>query len=294
MVLTDGMQTRMMAAEVAQVIGTDAARTGLTVAGALAAVLCVAVVVEGTARSVRLARGLRKDPSLLLEPPPETPLLQSAGGVIGAALVLLAVLGLAVPVELRPGGYRGAALGHASFALAGGASLLVLVWRRWSRVRAELAMGLITLAACLLAVAFVPGAPQELQKRYPMIFNAMLIALAVMAWLWGWLSGVWRQQLDEERAWTTTGHMVGPAADFAFQAAGLGLIVALLMAAWPRMGAIGAGDDSLGRMLFGIGGHLLLILALLAGGRRTGRTRFGRTAAVAVLSLLIFICIRAI
>jgi len=127
-----------------------------------------------------------------------------------------------------------------------------------------------------------------------MLFNAMLVALAVMAWLWGWLSGVWRQQLDDGKAWTTTGHMVGPAADFAFQAAGVGLIVALLMAAWPRMDAIGTGDDSMGRMLFGIGGHLLLILALLAGGRRTGRTRYGRAVVVTVLSLLLFIGVRAI
>ncbi|MBN1512946.1 MAG: hypothetical protein JXB13_13105 [Phycisphaerae bacterium] len=294
MALTDGMRTRMMAAEVAQVIGTDAARTGLVLAGVLAAVLCGAVVAEGTVRSFRLARGLREDPNLLLEPLPESRLLQAGCSVIGAILVLLAVLGLAVPLELRPGGYRLAALGHASFAFAGGVALFALVWRRWNSVRAELAMGLVTLAVCLVASAFVPNAPQELQRRYPMVFNAMLIALAMMAWLWGWLSGVWRQQLDGEVAWTTTGHMVGPAADFAFQAAGIGLIVALLMAAWPRMGAIGAGDDSLGRMLFGIGGHLLLIFALLAGGRRTGRTRFGRTAAVAVLSLLIFICIRAI
>jgi hypothetical protein len=284
----------MMAAEAAQVIGTDAARNGLILAGVLAVVLCAAVIREGAVRSLRLARGLRRDPTLLLEPLPETPLLHTAGSVIGAVLVLLAVLGLAVPLELRPGGYRLAALAHAFFALAGGIALFVLVWRRWSLARAELAMGLITLSVCLLAAACVPGAPQELQKRYPMIFNAMLIALAIMAWLWGWLSGVWRQQLDGPVAWTTTGHMVEPAAHFAFQAAGVGLIVALLMAAWPRLGAIGAGDDSLGRILFGIGGHLLLVLALLAGGRRTGRTRFGRTAVVAVLSLLIFIGVRAI
>ncbi len=294
MVLPDGMHTRIMAAEVTRTIGTDAARTGLLLAGVLAVVLCAAVVAEGTARSFRIARGLRKDPNLLLRPLPEPPPLHTAGSLIGAVLVLLAVLGLAVPVELRPGGYRLAALAHASFTCAGGAALFVLVWRRWHRVRAELAMGLITLGACLLATAFVPNDTQDLQERYPMLFNAMLVALAVMAWLWGWLSGVWRQQLDDGKAWTTTGHMVGPAADFAFQAAGVGLIVALLMAAWPRMDAIGTGDDSMGRMLFGIGGHLLLILALLAGGRRTGRTRYGRAVVVTVLSLLLFIGVRAI
>jgi hypothetical protein len=286
--------TSVLAAAVAHATAMDWARTGLLAAGALTVLLCAAVIAEGAARSLHVARGLRHDPDILLKPRPESSVLQSAGSVIGAILVLLAVFGLAVPVEWQPGGYRPAALGHGLLALAGGAALFTLVWRRWSLVRGELAMGLITLGVCLLATVFVPSDPRELQARYPMMFNAILIALAGMSWLWGWLSGIWRQQVDDGTAWTTAGRLVDPAKDFEFQVAVVGVIVALLMAVWPRLGTVGVGDDSLGRMLFGVGGHLLLILALLAGGRRTGRTRYGRTAAVTVLSLLLFIGVRAI
>jgi hypothetical protein len=47
-------------------------------------------------------------------------------------------------------------------------------------------------------------------------------------------------------------------------------------------------------MLFGIGGHLALLLALLANRRRTGRTRFSRAAILPAASLLLFIGVRAI
>jgi hypothetical protein len=261
---------------------------------AMSGVLCVALTVEGALVRHRRALALRTEPARLLDPPPASPGFRAGCGAIALFIAVLSLVGLAVPVELHPGGYRLSALVLSVAAFATGAGAFVMLGRQWNLVLADLAMALVTLAVCALLNTLVPSQPRTLDERYPMIFNAILFALAIMTWLWSWLAGVWRQQLDEGRAWTTTGLLVEPAAEFSFQTTAAGLVIAILMAGWPRLPGIIAADDSPGRLLMGIGAHFLLLLAVLACRRRTGRTRFTRAAVAVAVSLLLFLGARAL
>jgi hypothetical protein len=154
-------------------------------------------------------------------------------------------------------------------------------------------LGLTTVAAAALAVALAPGVQDSLGRGFPVVFNAFMIAMAVMSWLWSWLAGVWRQQLDGGRAWTSAGRLIVHCERFAFLAGCLAVLVGSLMALWPRMDVIAAPDSSLGRVAGGVAGHLLLILVLIRNGRVLGRSAFGILTVMSVLSLVLFITVRA-
>ena len=267
---------------------------GLVLLSASSAVLCVALTAEGLLARRRGALALRTDSARLLDPPPAAPGFRAGCTGIALFIAVLSLVGLAVPVELQPGGYRLSALVLTVSTFAAGVGALVMLGRQWNGALADLAMALVTLAACALLTTLVPSQPRTLDERYPMVFNAIVFALAIMTWLWSWLAGVWTQQLDHGTAWTTTGRLVEPAVEFSFQASAAGLVIAVLMAGWPRLPGIIATDDSPGRLLMGIGAHFLLLLAVLACRRRTGRTRFTRAAVAVAVSLLLFLGARAL
>jgi hypothetical protein len=260
----------------------------------VAAVLCATVgLTEGPAQR-RRRRVMPIDAAGLPEPALLAPGLRISAGVAGVLLLLLTCYGLASPVELHPGGYALSALILGAAAAAGGAVMFGLVARQWSVDLADLAMGLVTLAVCAWVTACIPSEPRELAVRSPITLNAIVIGLAGMAWVWSWLSRVWEQQLDEGQPWTTAGRLVSPSGDFSFLVAAVALTLALLMAGWPMIPGIAASDSSRGRILFGVAGHLLLLLSVLACARRSGRASFIRLAVLVVLSLLIFLGVRAI
>jgi len=267
---------------------------GLILGAGFTAGICILAIAEGVSIGRRRARALRTDPLRLLEPSPIRPAMRAACGAGALAVAALALAGLAVPVQLGSWGYRLSGLLVAVTTAAAGTAVFALLWRHWNRYLADVAMGLMTLSVCGFAAMLVPSEPEELNERYPLMFNAIVFALACMAWTWNWLGGVWEQQLDNGQAWTTAGRLVAPANDFSFQIAAVGLIIAFLMAGWPRLPSIGCADDSHGRVLFGVAGHLLLVLVCLDCTRRTRRTRFTRAAVLAVASLMIFIGVRAI
>jgi hypothetical protein len=266
----------------------------LTLTVGVAAVLCATVGLGEGATRRRRRRGMPTNATELPEPVLPAPGLRGSRGAAALLLVLLTCYGLASPVELHPGGYALGALILGAAAAAGGAAMFVSVTRQWSINLADLAMGLVTLAVCAWMTAGVPSEPRELAVRSPMTLNAIVFGLAGMTWVWSWLSRVWEQQLDEGQPWTTAGRLVWPSGDFSFLVAAVALTLALLMAGWPMIPGIAASDSSRGRILFGVAGHLLLLLSVLACARRFRRASFTRLAVLVVVSLLIFLGVRAI
>jgi hypothetical protein len=155
-------------------------------------------------------------------------------------------------------------------------------------------MGLLSLALCCVAVMLLPAEPAALSVRYPLILNATLIALAVITWLWAWLSCVWHQQLDQGNAWTTAGWLIRPAQRLSFFAGMLGLALASLMTVWPRLVGMPDMDHSLGRIAAGVAGHLVLLWALLWCARRLRRRSFTALAFLSLASMLSFVYVRSL
>jgi len=265
---------------------------GLVLAVSLSIALCGATTVAGLIHRKRRARWAIGDAGW---PPPETPhsyAPRAAAGAIGLVLILLVCYHLAIGFDIHPLGRRTAALLLACTAGGGGAALLFLIERKWNVNLADIGMALISLAACCAAVAVLPTEPQSLDHRYPLIFNAVLFALALMSWLWCWLSCVWRQQLDGDVAWTTAGRMIEPAVRVSFFTAVAALVLAGLMTAWPRLSTVSTMDHSLGRIAAGTAGHLLLLWAILWSARRTRLASFIGLAVLSTISLVGFLYVR--
>lgn len=260
----------------------------------LAAVLTAAVITQALCASSRRTRLLRSDPRLTLAPPPAWPGFATGCAAVGLALVTIVCYHLGVGADTQPLGPRLTALLLTAVSGGSGVALLFLAGRSWGVGLAEIGMGLICLAACCAATMAVPAEPAALTRRYPLLFNAMLFALALMTWLWSWLSCVWRQQLDEGRAWTTAGRMIAPATRVSFSCGGVALVVTSAMTAWPRLATVGTMDHTLPRVAAGVAGHLFLLLALLWCARHVRQTRFVALAALTVLSMLAFVFVRTV
>jgi len=263
-------------------------------AGGLALILAGFVAAEGLLERVRRARWLRADPMLLLARSARWPGFETSCRVVGIVLLLLVCYHLGIGVDTEPLGPRWTALITAAAAGVGAAALLAATARRWSVDLAEIGAGLLCLAGACLAVILVPSEPAALARRYPMMFNAILVGLAATAWLLNWLSCVWQQQLDGTVAWTTAGRMIGPANRVAFAAGVVALLVAGIMTAWPRLSAVPTMDHTLGRIVAGVAGHLLLLAVAVWSARRVGQARFTALAVLTVALMLVFVYVRTV
>lgn len=214
-------------------------------------------------------------------------------GVLAGAVLLVGVFQL---VQMTPFHWQRLAL-NAAAATVSGIACLMLAHRRWSANIAELGMALVSLSVVVLACAASPwfaaeGGLNEYATRLPVAYNAILFALAVMAALWWWLSRFWRQQLLDDRPWTTAGRMIQHARLIGTALTGVGVVVAFQMALWPWRGMAAGADDSSGRMIAGL--SAIGLFALLAGGeaRRRESPAVATLAVALVASILIFVFIR--
>ncbi len=243
-------------------------------------------------------RAVRENPDALLGPIEDWPGFRRALGAVGLLLVLV------VCYELATAGVWEGRLRCLLVSLGAamcGASVLGQLSFGWSRNLAEVGLGLVTLSVGAISLLAVPlAAPLAVSEgshggmlRYPMTFNAMVVAFAVMTSFWVWIGRVWRQQLDGGEAWTAAGGLAKLIPDFAFFVACLGLVNGSLLALWPRLRPVGVFDDSLGRVSASVAGYLALLLSLLWCSRVTGRTGFRALAALAVVSLAGYVLVRA-
>ena len=221
------------------------------------------------------------------------PGLSLSAVVVAVAVTLLVCYHLAVPVVLDVGGFRLPGLVvTGSAALAAWASFL-LVRRIWSAHLADAAMALTSLCFAGLATLAVPAKPEALHERYPLLFNAMMIGLAIATGLWTYLASARGPQLTEgQHAWGDTARLTPGAKRLAFFSAALALVLGLLMAIWPRWPAIAATDDTLGRVAAGLAANLFLLLVMLWCSRRLYRPTFQILTVLSVVSAAVFLLAR--
>ena len=138
----------------------------------------------------------------------------------------------------------------------------------------------------------LPSYPQSTAERYPVIFNAMVVGLALAMALWTWLATLWRRQLHEGIAGPTAGRLIPHTIRGAFLSAVLAVTIAGLMAVWPRLPSIAVPDDSLERVTAGFGGNLMLLLVVLWSARRLKKLTFHILTLLVVASAAGFMMMR--
>jgi len=220
------------------------------------------------------------------------PGLSLSAAAVAVAVILLICYHLAVPVALNIGGFRLSVLAvTGSAALAAWASLL-LIRRVWSAHLADAAVALTSVGICGLATLAVPSRPQALGERYPLLFNAMMVGLAVATGLWTYLVSVWERQRECDQASGDTVRLITVARRFAFFNAAMALVMGVLMAIWPRWPTIAALDDTLGRVAAGLAANLFLLLVMLWCSRRLYKPMFQILTVLSVVSAAGFLLVR--
>jgi len=223
-----------------------------------------------------------------VSPPPAG--LEASAGVIGLAVV---------PSGLWHAFWVGSGvllvLGVVTvFTALAATALSVLVGRRWNQALAELSLAVWSVAIlCLVqmpAAWFVSQRPAI--ERLPVLLTGGIVGLAISGWFWPWLAGVWRQQLDGGRAWTTAGRMVPLACRMGFMAAALGVLLGAKMALWPLF-RYGASDDTFGRIVAGSLAYALLAAGCVYASLRWRLRHFWGLVVLSLMDWGIFLWLRA-
>jgi hypothetical protein len=216
----------------------------------------------------------------LLEPAPLWPGFRHSAGILAATHLVVSCILIHHPAIF-------------AVALLDGICMLVLASRRWEENLADSGLALITLAVVSLFMRFMPvPAYASPNAFFAEIFNRAMMGLAVMTWVWYWLASVWTQQLDQGRAWTTTGRMIRIAERVGYLVATTAVLVAIHLAAWPKLKYVYITDMERFRWVEGLIGYGLLIGALLTSARRTRKTTLAWLALLAIASAFAFVLIR--
>lgn len=214
-------------------------------------------------------------------------------GITALAILLLVCYHYAVPFSLKAGGFRVPAVLCTVSAWLAAWSLWGVVRWSWSGNLADAVLGLASLGFCGVVLVCLPGQPVLLVERYPLVFTALVLGLALATGLNTWLG---------TRVWAVAeaGHqppavlLVPRARRMVFMTAALGLLISGVMAVWPRLSAIAATDDSLDRLAFGVAANLFLLLAIMWSARKLRRVTLHLLGVAAVLLTLAFVVVRIV
>ena len=222
------------------------------------------------------------------------PGLSASITLVSIGLMLLTCFHLAIPIQLDNGGFRLPMLLVSASAILAGVAGLVFIRQAWNVGVADTAMGLMSLGLCGLATLAVPDSATDLSQRYPMIFNAMVVGFAAAAAL-STLAAL-RGKPDTPHGSVDALHakLTPYLKRFAFLNGALGLVAASLMAAWPRWPGISATDDSLGRVLAGLGALLFHLLVLLWCSRKLKRLTLQILTVLSIIIAATFLVVRIV
>ncbi|NOX58527.1 MAG: hypothetical protein GXP29_06675 [Planctomycetes bacterium] len=250
------------------------------------------ITAEGVMEHRRAWRGIRSSPMQLVESPRKWAGFDESCTALGL-LILLGVVGeLSLSMKTVWGTHRIVSLLLGASAFVSGIALLRLVTRRWSIGLADVGASLLTVGFATLLLVVLPATSQPLSDHLPARFNTILVGLTVMIGFWAWLYRVWEQQLDGGVAWTTAGRLRSRIPRLIVGITVISLVVAGMMAVWPRLPLIGCSDASFLRIGFGTAGHLFLILVLTIIARKWRHAPLGVLSGLGVLSLCVFLVIR--
>ncbi|MBN1491529.1 MAG: hypothetical protein JXA69_16575, partial [Phycisphaerae bacterium] len=215
---------------------------------------------------------------LVTEPDPWPGFVVNAG-IVSAAVLVIGTLLLTRPLTVPAAGIAGTAA-------------FLLTARRWNANLAEIAMVLMTVMVG--SVAMLGAMPERWTSNdYPLLFQRALYALAIMTFIWHWLAGFWLQQLDDGRPWTTSGRMIPVARRVGFMVAAIGVLVALHLAAWPKMRLVTDPDRSLGSWIRGSIGIGLLLVAVTYATLQTRKPTLGWLSAMVAGTGVVFVLVRS-
>ncbi len=214
--------------------------------------------------------------------------------IAGAMLILLIAFHLAMPVAGGGSDYRWMAIALAGSAFTGAWGCSVLVRREFHAGVAEVGMALASLGLCALATSAAPPVSRRLAEQYPVLFNAMVVGLAGAAGLWTEWTLWWQSRVQAGEVAGSATILVPLAKRTAFVSASLALMIAVVMAVWPRWPAIATMDHSLGRVTAGFSANLFLLLIVLRGARQFQRLTFHILTVLTVLVTAGFLVVRVL
>ncbi|GJQ25457.1 MAG: hypothetical protein HBSAPP02_04890 [Phycisphaerae bacterium] len=258
----------------------------------LAALIIVAAVIQDHRYRRRIASAWPDRLDELVEPYSRWPGYIQTEAMIAAALLIMGVYQLVRREAPSAAVFSGAAV----VSLLAGYACLFMTYRRWSANTAGLGMALVTAAivhgaAAITAKLLPDSLSAQYARRMPVLYNAILMALAVMAACWRWLAGVWDQQLLNGIAWTTTGRMIPYARRTAFFIMAIAALIAFQMAIWPQRIAE-VDDKSAGRIVCGLGVLLLCALIAALAARQGGSPALAAMSLVFIAAAALFVFVR--
>ncbi len=246
----------------------------LILAGTLTGFTCL----EGLRIQRRRVRAWPNHLINLTSPPRSWRGFRYSAGIIGVLVLVLACVLIGFPRTTWG-------------AVPAGLSLLILASRRWNENLADAGLALITIGVVAFFIQLAP--PSGRAPTYAEHFCRAMVGLTVMAFIWHWLAGVWVQQLDNRKAWTTTGRMIRTAQRVGYLVAATAVLIGFQLALWPRSEYVTETDDSLARWIWGLGGYTLLVLMLTFASVRTGKATLGYLVLFTLLAMATFVGVRA-
>ncbi|HUW84833.1 MAG TPA: hypothetical protein VMZ31_18790 [Phycisphaerae bacterium] len=217
----------------------------------------------------------------LIQQRPRRPGLRQAIGIVSMTVLVLGVFHiLIVPVHFR----TAATITFAS-AVAVSCATFQLAHVDWSVNLGLVGVATATLAGAAFGLIIYPvDTSRELSGQTPILLNTVLIGVIFMAWLWHWLPSVWRQQLHENRPWTTSGRLLPEALRAGYYIGALAVMLSLLMSIWPHLGLyVLTRDDAPGRWVAGLVTNTMLIGVLAWSARSAGKTTVAWLTLLAVV-----------
>ncbi len=217
--------------------------------------------------------------------------MRSSIAALALALNIAIIFHILVPAGestfvLRMSGIRA---GVAALVAATGCTLLL--GRSWGAHLADATLGLFAMGLCGLATLAVPSQLIPLDHRYPMIFNAIMLAYAVAAGIFAQLG--WRWARADCNADSARKRIVPHLKRFAFFCASTGLLAGVMMSFWPGVPGVSTMDHSLGRIISGFAAFLFLLLVSLRNTRLMGRLSFHFLTVAVAACTVAFLAVRA-
>ncbi len=237
----------------------------------------------------------QKDVAFLLRPPRTWPGMEQSAAALGMFILVIGCLLLVFPspagsfINVLP------SVVCSVVALIAAIAVFTVANRHWAVSLGEIGVGLLTLSICSAVLAFVPSNPPALSDRFPLIFNALVLGCVLCTFFWVWLGGVWEQQLDEQgQAWTTAGRLVPLAKRGGFMAGAFGVLFSLHMGIWPVLDQVEGFDNSSGRIFWGYGCMILLMVAVCWGYSKTPGPAFRTLIMLNSVALVLYGYVRVL
>ncbi len=225
------------------------------------------------------------------------PLFRFSCGLIAVGVLIVVVYILVAPMKSVSGGFRSNNLMCAACAAGCAISLYLLARRKWQGDLVDACLALAAFGVVSVCVALLPEAPASLPARYPLIFNATIVAFSIVILLTTQI--VYRVRRETEVATDLNEGsdckiVVYHAARMIALLSALGILISAIMSVWPRWPGISVNDDSLSRMLAGTTGMLLLLLSMLRAARHLEKATIGVLSVFSMICLLMFVLVRVL